>query len=230
MSDESDRATAEQLVAEGITWEEVWAAAQRLALERGEWAGYPVPVQEAALVIEPRHPAHDQFHGVSIRGLVDQPAVRVCTEDDVREDLVVRNEWYSRARGVAVVLYQHGAGGRVTLALLPTEPALQLLPDHLWRLYWLTGHFLETSARSGVTYVFRRLRPTLALRPDPTGAAMRCLGALCLHPLGYYQGTWGGVMCPTDDVIAHLLFMRGDEPRFWRTANQMSIETPEAGV
>lgn len=260
MSDESDRATAEQLVAEGIMWEEVWAAAQRLALERGEWAGYPVPVQEAALVIEPRHPAHDQFHGVSIRGLVDQPAVRVCTEDDVREDLVVRNEWYSRARGVAVVLYQHGAGGRVTLALLPTEPALQrltttlrtfepaarawtfeaevkamaklatLLPDHLWRLYWLTGHFLETSARSGVTYVFRRLRPTLALRPDPTGAAMRCLGALCLHPLGYYQGTWGGVMCPTDDVIAHLLFMRGDEPRFWRTANQMSIETPEAGV
>ncbi len=257
MNDE--RAIAEQLVADGITWEEVWAAAQRLALERGEWAGYPVPVEDAPLVIEPRHPAHEQFHGVSIRGLVDQPEVRVCTDEDVREDLLVRNEWYSRARGATVVLYEHGAAGRVRLALVPTEAALQrltttlrtfepaarawtfeaevkamamlatLVPDHLWRLYWLTGHFLETSARSGVTYVFRRLRPTLALRPGPDGG-MRCLAALCLHPLGYYGGTWGGVMVPTDDVLAHLMMMRGDEHRFWRTANQMPIDFPEAGV
>lgn len=37
-------------------------------------------------------------------------------------------------------------------------------------------------------------------------------------------------MTPTDDVIAHLTLMRGDEPMFWRRANQHGPDRPEAGL
>jgi len=56
------------------------------------------------------------------------------------------------------------------------------------------------------------------------------LCALCLHPIGYYGDTWAGVMCPTDEVIAHLLMMRGSEEKFWANANQHPIDHPAAGV
>src|SRR3546814_10910453 len=42
---------------------------------------------------------------------------------------------------------------------------------------------------------------------------MRWLCALCLHPIGYYENSWAGAMCPTDDVIAHLMLMRRSEER-----------------
>jgi hypothetical protein len=37
-------------------------------------------------------------------------------------------------------------------------------------------------------------------------------------------------MCPTDDVIAHLALMRGDEAMFWRRCNQHPPYRPEAGL
>jgi hypothetical protein len=37
-------------------------------------------------------------------------------------------------------------------------------------------------------------------------------------------------MVPTDDVIAHLLFMRGDEAGYWGQANHHSASAPEAGL
>jgi hypothetical protein len=37
-------------------------------------------------------------------------------------------------------------------------------------------------------------------------------------------------MVPTDDVIAHLMLMRGDEHMFWRRCNQHQPWTKEAGV
>jgi hypothetical protein len=37
-------------------------------------------------------------------------------------------------------------------------------------------------------------------------------------------------MCPTDDVIAHLMLMRGDEAMFWRRCNQHAAHLPEAGL
>ena len=40
-----------------------------------------------------------------------------------------------------------------------------LLTAHQARQYILTGAFLETSKRSRVTYLFRKLRPTVALTP-----------------------------------------------------------------
>lgn len=103
-----------------------------------------------------------------------------------------------------------------------------LIRHQHFKRYLLTGIFLETSRRSGITYVFRKLRPTIAL--SMRGAKARIIAALCLHPIGYYQDSWAGAMCPTDDVIAHLMLMRGDEPMFWRRSNQHPADRPEAGL
>ena len=114
------------------------------------------------------------------------------------------------------------------------EKLAGMLSERQWRHYCLTGSFLETSSRSRLTYVFRRSRPTVVLTPRskwwrPTDE-MRCLAVLCLHPVGYYDQTWAGCMVPSDDVIAHLLSMRGDEAYFWRKANQHPPSAPEAGL
>jgi hypothetical protein len=103
-----------------------------------------------------------------------------------------------------------------------------LIPAHLFELYMLTGHLPEVSKRSRVTYLFRKGRPTIALRQSEEGSTVLC--ALCLHPIGYYGDTWAGVMCPTDEVIAHLLMMRGSEEKFWANANQHPVDRPAAGV
>lgn len=119
---------------------------------------------------------------------------------------------------------EHAA--RVTLRAMLTE--------RQWRHYDLTGTFLETSQRSRVTYVFRRSRPTIAMSPrwkDDNGPdSMRVLAVLCAHSIGYYGGTWGGCLVPSDDVITHLVWMRGDEAGFWGMANQHSNDSPEAGL
>ena len=79
-----------------------------------------------------------------------------------------------------------------------------------------------------MTYLFRKGRPTVALREVEEGSYPLC--ALCLHPIGYYGETWAGVMCPTDEVIAHLLMMRGSEEKYWANANQHPVDHPAAGV
>jgi len=110
----------------------------------------------------------------------------------------------------------------------------ELLTERQWNQYDLTGSFLETSPRSRVTYLLRRLRPTVAMTPRAryTGAEnyMRVLAVLCLHPTGYYGGTWAGSLTPSDDVMAHLLMIRGDEARYWGKANQHRPHEPEAGI
>lgn len=115
-----------------------------------------------------------------------------------------------------------------------------LLSERMFAAYVLTGTFLEHSKRSGLMYLFRRCRPTVVLtghgaRDDLfTGRVredeMRILCALCLHPIGYYANSFAGAMTPTDDVIAHLLLMRGDEHMFWKRANQHHAGVPEAGL
>jgi hypothetical protein len=115
--------------------------------------------------------------------------------------------------------------------------AMQRLATHVsdpqYTSYILSGAFIETSKRSAVKYVFRKNAPTLALREtkDYTGEeSMRCLAALCLHPMAYYKGTSAGSMAPTDEVIAHLLMMRGDEHLYWRKSNQHRNWDPRSGV
>jgi hypothetical protein len=179
-----------------------------------------------------------------------------CRTGDVDERVHERNSWWSFARQAYVKLVQRGervelyydtrtAGSRVGLLVETLDRASAwpvsaearameklrtLIPGHAWDRYFLTGAFLESSPRSGVTYLFRRSRPTLALRPGGAFDGMHVIAALCLHPLGYYLGSYAGVMVPTDDVIAHLLMVRGDEHRFWRQANQHPAWAPEAGI
>jgi hypothetical protein len=74
----------------------------------------------------------------------------------------------------------------------------------------------------------RRLKPTIALS-GATGE-IKALCGLCLHPIGFYNGTWAGCMVPTDEVIAHLMLMRGDESDFWRQANQHPAWRAESGL
>jgi hypothetical protein len=110
--------------------------------------------------------------------------------------------------------------------------ALQLLgtliKHHQLKMYILTGMFAESSPRSGLMYIFRRLKPTLAISTR-TGNA-RCIAALCSHPIGYYGSTWAGVMTPTDEIVAHLMLKRSDEHYYWRSCNQHHPQRPEAGV
>lgn len=109
-----------------------------------------------------------------------------------------------------------------------------------WNTYVLCGAFLERSPRSDIHYVFRKGLPTLAVsfhgnklrdsidQGDDKGGRVLC--ALCLHPVGYFQGSHVGLMTPTDEVITHLLMMRGDEHRYWGSCGQWSCIDPRAGV
>ena len=110
--------------------------------------------------------------------------------------------------------------------------AMELLSSMITKLsmrrYILTGGFLETSPRSNVTYWFRKNCPTIAMS-DRKGE-LRVLACLCLHPLAHYDNTFAGAMVPSDDIVAHLTMMRGDERRFWAKANHHPIWSQNSGV
>lgn len=237
----------------------------RLADHIAEWQGIPVPIEEMPLRLHDRHPLAEFYRGidgVEIPMLVGGPEL-----DDDEDEVIVNSWTDQRRSrrvyvmrrlpsGRAFVLVQplppDGAMDRLTLWLntlgasdawmldaehKAREKLRGLLSERQWRHYDLTGSFLETSTRSRLTYVFRRLRPTIALserwkdRPGRTPPdQMRCLAVLCLHPIGYYQRSWAGCLTPSDDVIAHLTMMRADEAYFWRCANQHDPASPEAGL
>lgn len=108
------------------------------------------------------------------------------------------------------------------------ERLKQLIDHNAFATYMLTGTFAESSKRSKVIYMFRRCRPTLACRETAIGT--KILAALCLHPIGYYGESYAGCLVPTDDVMAHLLLMRGDEHKFWAKANHHPLWAAQAGV
>jgi hypothetical protein len=223
-----------------------------MAIARKEWGGIPLPVSGAHLVMEPRYP----FEGIeTARGLIRFRPPADPAEGPGSEDLVF-NRWYSRRLGRMVSI--RGTQGQRRAIIEPALDSMRLVltlktmvaaggwspraerrarerlrglisPGHD-RTYELTGGFLERSPRSGVAYLFRRLRPTLALRFDAAGETIRVLAALCLHPVGYYERSWAGALTPTDDVIAHLLLMRGCEAKFWARAEQHPTWDPAAGL
>lgn len=215
---------------------------RKIATWREDWAGIPMPMAGSPLIVEPSYPKAKELM-----------AIFAPESDPEDEGWTLRNEWYSRRRRQHVLIgsdpegrLQWGYTGSVhhgTMELLTLGAsdawgieqearAVQLLgtllPHRQFKQYLLTGMFLEQSPRSRVHYMFRKLRPTLALREMADD--MRILCALCLHPIAYYDGSWAGGMCPTDDVIAHLSLMRGDEHMFWRRANQHPPHRPEAGL
>jgi hypothetical protein len=208
-----------------------------------------MPLEGERLVIEPRYP--------NAQALMAMCGGRDREEAQERDpDLVgarVRNTFYSMFKQSEISVIEK-ADGSITWGLTPAmhhlqfslqtlgcsdawgleqeSKALELLGELVehrkFKQYLLTGSFLERSKRSGVYYFFRRLKPTVAIRTHGTRMEIMC--ALCLHPIGLYQGTWSGVMCPTDDVIAHLQLMRGDEHLLWRKANQHPSWLPQAGI
>lgn len=223
------------------TWDQLAVKLAQVGQEKSEWAGVPLPIPDYKLVIEPRYPYR----------------LHIDTKDTINEcpdyDEVV-NSWYNRAyQGTVHVVRTER--GRARCAVLPEnrvakmlgtfavsavwpmeaefkamDKLSQLVESHKLRYYMLTEGFLESSKRSKVSYWFRKSRPTLALRPSKDGSGMSVIAGLCLHPIGYYAGTWAGVMCPTDEVIAHLMMMRGDEHKFWAHANQHPAWHPASGL
>lgn len=169
------------------------------------------------------------------------------------------NSWFDRRKGGTITILQHRVTGKAVKIAEPDgwpdyrehmllntwmasceawsrkaeERALEslskLVKPHLFDAYVLSGTLVETSDRSGVVYLFRKLRPTIAMRPNAHGN-LKAIAALCLHPIAYYRHSFAGAMVPTDDVIAHLLLMRGDEPYFWRKANHHNLWRPESGL
>jgi hypothetical protein len=232
-------------------------ASRHIAEERiaeRDWSGMPVPVPDLELVIEPRY-KHKAIAEFRWKECYDENGVRqpIEQEPEPKPSGYVRvNSWWSDRLQVAVVVMKDKQG-RARLGLdfdsrlaftirtldaatawpLEAEQRAQkklgtLITPELFEIYLLTGHFPEISKRSHVTYLFRRGRPTIAFRQYDDITIQLC--ALCLHPIGYYGQSWAGVMCPTDEVIAHLLMMRGSEEKFWANANQHPLDRPAAGL
>lgn len=92
----------------------------------------------------------------------------------------------------------------------------------------MTDMFVE-KGKSGVYYLLRRNRPTIAFRERDDGST-NYLCTLCLHPLGYYDRTWAGLMPPSDDLRVQLLMIRAKEHFYWRKAGQHPIDDYLSGV
>jgi hypothetical protein len=236
------------------TWDEIRAGMARAGKAMGEWAGLPMPMEGMRMVIHPSYPFAENLGKV----YNPAPSLRVCRDSDVKETATLRNSWYSYrdGRGIHVwrdekgFFFTHSPRQNQATMLLDTigaarawdyeaeKRAMETLRRHVtdwaFRSYSMTGSFLEASKRSGVIYMFRRLRPTIAMtpRPDRWGRdrGVRILCTLCAHPIGFYDGSWAGALVPTDDVISHLLLMRADEHYFWRNCNQHRPSAPESGL
>lgn len=236
-----------------VTDEDI-AALQTMLFERGIYAGVPMPIAGSPFVLEDRHPHKTELEVLSREDPDAEP--RSCSDADVDESCALVNRWYSyRHQGFVHLVKSHGKlesfieptgpGRRLNLILetlgaarawdikaegRALERLSKMTNDWQFRAYLLTGSFLETSKRSHVTYLFRKVRPTLALRPEPKTKMMHVIASLCLHPVGWRDGSFAGAMVPSDDVIAHLVLMRGREEKFWARANQHSVWEAESGV
>jgi hypothetical protein len=216
---------------------------RRVAALSEQWAGIPMPMDGQQLIIEPKFSKAAELSAIGKKD-----------EEPLLDDVKMRNAWWSDRLRAEILIWEEdgkivwGKIGRPhhidldlqTLGCMDAwgveqeSNAVQLLASLLrhrqLKQYLLTGMFLETSQRSGVTYLFRRLKPTVAIDARNQAGAARILCALCMHPIGYYSGSWAGAMCPTDDIIAMLVLMRGDEHMFWKRANQHAPNRPEAGL
>lgn len=211
----------------------------------GEYAGIPMPIEGIELSIHPKYKFAPLFKAMEDPALDEEP------DQDKRRFIIV-NEWIRGEKRTLVLkdidtkrscFIQVNAGRRIdfmfnTMGVVdaweiePESKAVQKLAriiDHRqFRSYMMTGCFFERSKASRVGYIFRRLRPTIALSSTQDKVTPLC--GLCMHPIGYYQHTHGGAMVPTDDVVAHLVMMRGDEHGFWKQCSQHQPDRVEAGI
>jgi hypothetical protein len=196
-------------------------------------------------------PTMDELEGIT------KPFTHICHDKDMFQ---VVNEWDSYVDGRKIYIIINENGKREVVKenpyhlhqtrfklLLETGPArlgattaiaemnafcnlISRLNQTQQESYILNGGFAETSKRSRVTYLFRKGFPTLALKKNEETDSTRFLAALCLHPLAFYDQTFAGAMAPSDEVLATLLMMRGDEHRLWRESNQHTMWDPRSGV
>lgn len=200
-----------------------------------------MPLDGERLIIEPSYPWAGVLSGI---GPKDE------TEED--DGWRLRNRWYCDKRRADILIMEkdgqidwgqlaafHSLSHAISTlgcsdawGVEQEGMAVQLLGTMIrhraFKQYLLTGMFMEKSERSGVTYLFRKLRPTVAI--STRGKSPRILAALCQHPIAYYADSWAGAMCPTDDVVAMLALMRGDEHMLWKRSNQHPPWRPEAGL
>ncbi len=112
----------------------------------------------------------------------------------------------------------------------------KLLTKQQWISYRLSGTFWEKSKRSGVKYFIRRGRPALVFREvskevqEQLGVFLEGLCAMCLHPLGYHNNSFAGLMTPTDEVINFVILIRVNEPYLWRKSIQHRFTDLQSGV
>lgn len=220
---------------------------RRVAELKELWAGIPMPLEDLPLVVEPRYPNAEGLMAIGRKPLEEDDY------DGELKDAKIRNRFYSVHKRADIVVFEkkdgtidwglhhlcHSFDNQIGMigasfawGIEQEAEAIQtlagLVRHHQFKQYMLTGMFMEKSERSGVTYIFRRLRPTVAITQNDD--KMRILATLCAHPIAYYAGTWAGAMCPTDDVIAHLMMKRGDEALYWRRCNQHPAWRPESGI
>lgn len=227
-------------------WDDARYLISKIADCTREYAGLPTPIEGLSLIVEPTHRASKLYFelGQRKRPVVRREAVNAFFSTKLHSDIHVwKAEGWTKEKpkiewGVDPGVH-HAAFDLSTMGcsiawsteaeVKAMEKLRSLVPAHIFDMYFLTGMFLETSKRSGVTYVFRRLKPTIAIKGDKEDR-MRILCCLCMHPIGYYEGSWAGSLVPTDDVLSHLLLMRADEPFYWRKSNQISPLRPNAGL
>lgn len=209
--------------------------------KRDQWAGIPMPIEGEKLIIEPKFP---DGKALSELGAEDE---------ELPDGVTLRNSFYCRRKRQSIYIWNEPdgrvdwtKGGQnerfdhevrtlgcsVAWGVEQEAAALNTLGGLLSHVqlkgYLLTGMFVETSKRSNLTYLFRKLKPTVAIRAE--GERLRILCTLCMHPIGYYAESYAGAMCPTDDIIAHLMLMRADEPMYWRQSNQHPHWLPQSGL
>ena len=216
-----------------------------LSEEQGEWAGIPIPIESEELVIEPSYPfapcfarkphidenkegwkLRNHFHSNSKRS-----NIYIFGKDDPNKGPI---KWAWSPAVHHLLLDLQTVGCAVAWGIEQESNAVRMLGTmlrhHQFKTYMLTGMFLESSKRSGLMYLFRRLKPTVVITPHQSKTESKVLCSLCMHPIGFYAQSWAGAMTPTDDVIAHLSMMRADEHMLWRRCNQHEPHQPEAGL
>lgn len=239
-----------------VTYDDTYTAINQIAEEHGYLAGVPIPIlgeHPPDLLMAKGVPLAEIFH-------MNQEHRRFERMTEMQRELdlnsiPVRNSWHVLGdQEVCIIDTDQGpvaytrwdAGMRLRKMTYGIEvrhhahqtaeaeyKALDSLRTRIsesqFDSYVVSGAFPEHSERSDLFYYFRKGLPTLAVSYHGKSGG-KVLAALCLHPMGYYRGTHVGLMCPTDEVIAHLLMMRSDEHGFWKKSGQWSASDTRSGV
>ena len=241
-----------------IAWDEFWQELNAIGEDHGCDCGIPFPVltsqgrnDEYPLVLANRSPLQIVA--------ANQRVASTEAEDRLQRTLRfrTRNSWHrvgdvtwcvvdTEQGSYAYPEWHAGVRLRKIMAAMEVrtstqhsveaeEKALQSLRSKIneqqYKTYFLNGDFVERSVRSDIYYMFRKGKPTLALSfHGDRNKGGRVIAALCMHPMGYYAYTHVGLMCPTDEVIAALLMMRGSEHKFWAKSGQWSAWDVRSGI